>query len=473
MKRKPRLVFLPLILFPLVAMLVFQISPVTNSVREEIAASLQALEDGQPRIAAVAAEKAAKQVPWRGDLWASAGRYALASNDAGRALKDFEQAQKRGNLDSQSLVEMGDAYWALNQKEEAVQAWQQAVEQGYIRADLYNRLATAYEEQGNLEAARTAWQRSVDLNPKAADARYRLGLLTAINDPEAGLTFLLQAARDDPALSVKVRSLQTDINAGLLEGNPAYTLVTTGRGLGQIGEWQLAAAAFETATQQSPAYADAWAYYGAALEQTGTDGLPALEKAVTLDAKSVSAQALMAVYWQNHKDYDKALVYLQALAEQQPENSTWQIEIGRTVAEQGEISSALPYFEQAVTLDPKSVTPRQALITFCLQYDFMVSTKALPAVRELVSQEPHDATSLDLGGQVYFALGDTSTARRFIQRALEEEPNFYLAHLHLGVVLLAEGDRKGAYSHLMMAADPGADEAVRTAALRVIQQQYR
>lgn len=473
MKRKPRLVFLPLILFPLVAVLVFQISPVSNGMRQDLASSLQALADGQPRIAAVAAENAAKQVPWRGDLWASAGSYALVSNDAGRALKDFEQAQLRGNLDSPALVEMGDAYRVLNQTEEAVQAWQQAIEGGYIRAEVYNRLATAYEEQGNLEAARTAWQRSVDLNPKGADARYRLGLLTAVNDPAAGLTLLLQAARDDSALDEKVRSLQTDINAGLLEGNPAYALVMTGRGLGQIGEWKLAAAAFEAATQQSPEYADAWAYYGTALEQTGSNGLPALEKGVALDAKSVSAQALMAVYWQNHKAYDKALVYLQALAEQQPENSTWQIEIGRTVADQGKISAALPYFEQAVELDPKSVTPQQALITFCLQYDFMISEKALPAVRELVIQEPKDATSLDLAGQVYFALGDTSTARRFIQRALEEEPNFFLAHLHLGVVLLAEGDRKGAYSHLAMAAVPSADEAVRSAAQRMIQQYYR
>lgn len=472
MKRTLRPVLIPIILLPLVAALVFELSPVSVSAARGIQHSIQAIKDGQPRIAALAAENVANQLPWRGDLWAAAGRYALAADDAERALRDFGEAQRRGNLDVQSLVEMGDAYRSIGKPEDAIRTWEQAIDLGFNNADVYKRLAEVYEAEGKLDAARIAWQRSLDLDSSDTHARYRLGLVTSVTDPKSALKILLQVSRDDPELVENVRTLQMSINRGLLEKSPVYAMVMTGRGLGQIGEWQLAAAAFKATTQLSPDYADAWAYYGAALDRMGMDGLKALEKAIALDPQSISAQAMLAVYWQQHKDYDQALKYLHALETQQPKNPTWQMEIGRTVAEQGKISNALPYFEQAVELDPNSLTPRQALITFCLQYDFMVSETALPATRELVSLDAKNPVSLDLAGQVFFVLGDSSTARRFFERALEEEPEFYLAHLHLGTLLLALGDRDAAYNHLGRATDPSADEAVRQAALRLIQQHF-
>ena len=52
-----------------------------------------------------------------------------------------------------------------------------------------------------------------------------------------------------------------------------------------------------------------------------------------------------------------------------------------------------------------------------------------------------------------YALGDMAEAERFYLRALQANPDYALAHLHLGQVYLQEHQFQLAYQHLRKALD--------------------
>jgi Tfp pilus assembly protein PilF len=59
---------------------------------------------------------------------------------------------------------------------------------------------------------------------------------------------------------------------------------------------------------------------------------------------------------------------------------------------------------------------------------------------------------MDLMGQVLVHLGDLASAERFIVKALQADPTYAAAHLHLGLVYLLQGDPQAARRSLETAA---------------------
>ena len=84
-------------------------------------------------------------------------------------------------------------------------------------------------------------------------------------------------------------------------------MVTMGRALGLVNEWDLSLAAFEKAIALDAENAEAWAWLGEAKQhiiytQTGETvskgvGLEELGHALTLDPSSVVVRALRGLYW--------------------------------------------------------------------------------------------------------------------------------------------------------------------------------
>jgi Flp pilus assembly protein TadD len=63
--------------------------------------------------------------------------------------------------------------------------------------------------------------------------------------------------------------------------------------------------------------------------------------------------------------------------------------------------------------------------------------------------------------QVFIRQGDLVNAERFLRRLLEANPDFALAHLHLGLLYLLRGDRAAALQELnrTISLDSGSPEA--------------
>ncbi len=149
---------------------------------------------------------------------------------------------------------------------------------------------------------------------------------------------------------------------------------------------------------------------------------------------------------------------MQAVAAAEPGQAAWQIELGTTLADMGEINQALAYFQHAVELEPGSAPYWEILAQFCITNSLNLRTLGLPAARQAVLLAPRDPAALATMGWSMYALGDMQEAERFYLRALQANPDYALAHLHLGQVYLQENQYQLAYQHLRKALDLSANQ---------------
>jgi tetratricopeptide (TPR) repeat protein len=239
-----------------------------------------------------------------------------------------------------------------------------------------------------------------------------------------------------------------------------------------LDEWPLAEEAFNRAVQADPAYAEAWAFLGEARQQNGGDGRPALQHAADLSPDSLIVQALQALSWRRQGRLDLALVNLHAIADRDVQNAIWQAELGNTLAQMGDLPTALAYFQKAVEVEPQNPVYWRMLASFCLHYDISLADTGLDAARQAVALAPEDPQSLDVLAQVMVALNDLVSARRLLERALSARPDDPQANLHLGLVLLAQGEREAAFQALMTAVRAGGDQPAAVQAKQALAENF-
>ena len=221
---------------------------------------------------------------------------------------------------------------------------------------------------------------------------------------------------------------------------PAYTSVVVGRQLGDWGEWNQAAIAFQQAISLRPAYADAWAFLGEAkqqitLQETGHNsdvGQSELEHAIQLDASSILANTLMGIYWERQGDYSQASQYLQAAISLSPKDPYLFSELGNILSKAGDLPAAQSAYEAAIKLTPQDPLFYRQLAQYAMDNQIQIHQLALPAARQAIMLDPHDAISLDVMAQVMLMLLDYPSAVRFSTSAVQSDPTYAPAYLHLG-----------------------------------------
>ena len=363
-------------------------------------------------------------------------------------------------------VRIGDVAEKDGDLQTSVRALTMAVETGGAPAEVYKRLVHFYLELGDDRSAIAALRPLSGARPADAQLHFYLGLLKAVTEPDSALADLSLAAEIDPSLGDFVRSFRRSIKTARLAEDPAFSLVTAGRSLASIDEWELASQAFRNASALRPDYAEAWAFLGESRQHLGENGLPDLKKALALDPDSISANILLGLYWERQERFDLALVYVHQAADLDPDNPDFQAELGQVLASLGDLSTAFEYYRKATELAPQDPEYYRQLAGFCIHYEHMAREIGLPAARQAVLIDPKDPASLDLMAQVLAYLGDPLSALRFSERALAADPSYAPAHLHLGVVYIFLKERTLAREQLDLArtlapGSPTADQARR------------
>jgi tetratricopeptide (TPR) repeat protein len=425
-------------------------------------------------------------MPWRVDLWESAGVQALQAGNPQAAVEYLERAQataaRLGRPTTQALslegmLALGDAYQQTGNLAAALRQWKTVAALGGLPGEqaVANalKIAQGYLSLGDYPTAIGFWRFLADRQPDDAQTQYQLGLLLATQDPEAALVVLEKAASLDDKLAEPVSSLRRAVISARFAENRAYTLLVTGRALAALDRWGLAAEAFRQSTQERPDYAEAWAYWGEALQHpdtsdtasstpsTKSDGLAELQQAVALDPQSLAAQTFLSLYWVRQGRYDQALETTRRALQLSPGNSILTAELAAILAASGDLDGAFQTYQQAAALSPYDPLYLRLQVQFSLQYDYRLTEVALPLARKLVIQDPKDPASLDLMAQVFIRQGDLVNAERFLRRSLAASPDYAPAHLHLGLLYLLQDDQAAAVQELKrtIALAPGSPEA--------------
>lgn len=397
-------------------------------------------------------------MPWRGDLWELAGKQALAAGQANQAIDLLQRAEALGQLSPEGQSALGDAYARSGEMELAVRYWELALSSGVSSPDIHTHLMNAYHQLGDLEQEIEHRIALLELRPGDAQLAYRLGLALAAVSPQASLAYLRMAQDLDPELVEEVSPLQREISTARRVADLSYTYLVSGRALGHLQEWELAVEALERAVGLRPDYAEAWAYLGEARQHLGGDGLPELQRAYEIDPGSLAVNTFLALYWQRNKQYELALHYLENALAVDPNNPALHSEMARTYALTGDLRAAQELYEQAIELAPRDPRSWRALAEFTIAHQVQLRETGLPAASQAVALDPDDPASLDVLGQVQFLLGDKEKARSFLQQAIDADPAYAPAHLHLALVHLEAGETTLAYQQLEVArslASPG------------------
>ena len=347
---------LPLVLLPLLS-----IAPRPHGLTRALLGVRQADESHAPGRAAADLARVVEHQPWRAELLEQAGIYALQGGETQAAIEYFERGKEQKALSPAGHLALGDAYLQIDDMDGALGSWDAAAQGGADPVEIFSRTLEVHLSQDDYPAVVADLRELAVLRPADVQLRYMLGLHLAAQQPQEALAHLAQAADLNPALKPQVDILVEGIRAAQIGDDPAYTLLEAGRALASIGEWELAAEAFQGTVEQNPDFAEAWAYLGEArqhLDPSGDGslsdlGLAELEKGLALDPDSLVANTLMVLYRQRNGQLEQALDVLERITQSYPDNPALQAELGNALAQTGDLGAAMDAFHAAVELSPR------------------------------------------------------------------------------------------------------------------------
>lgn len=451
MKRRTDLVGWIGVLVVLTLVPLLGLAPGAHAPRHALWQAQRARQAGRLLQAARALSQAAALLPERPGLWEEAGILATQGADYALAFACFENASQAlpGGLTPAGLLALGQVYAQLGDPDSARLTWERLVAldpKGAPYADLYRLQRRA----GALDAAQASLEQLVERQPADAQVWYDLALLQASRDPASALPALARAGQLDAGLVESVESIRQSIRSAQAE-ELAYQLLNTGRALADLGAWDLAAAAFQRATELRPDFVQAWAYLGEARQQNPPAGLEnpgyaELEHALTLDPDSLPVHLFLALYWRRQGNFDLALQAQARALALDADNPILLQGLGELQAASGDLEAAQNSYTQGTRLAPDDPATWRALADFSLRYDYHLQEVALPAARQALVLAPKNVENLDMMGQILTRLNDLQNARRFLEKATLDEVRYAPAHLHLGYVYWLLGEADAAYN---------------------------
>jgi tetratricopeptide (TPR) repeat protein len=458
---------------PLILLVLLRVSPSSSPVERDMRTSAGADSSLQGVSESIAAlRRVVDREPWRSSLWEQIGRLEMSAGRSEEAIAALKQAQSRDALSPDGLFLLGEA--SMQQKDEAAAetAWKQMLDLYGPAPRVYERLALLQREQADFKAVVETLRAWKATDPQNARPAYMLGLHLMAVEPDAALPLLLEAAQRDTAYTARVQTLRRGLTQASNAEQPAYGWLMIGRALGSIEQWDLAYEAFMQSVTVSPQYGEAWAFLGEAESHLGRGGRESLERARELSPESTLVNALYSLFLRRSGKPQDALAYLQEVAAREPQEAIWQVEMGNTLVQTGDLLSAHLAYEKAVEIAPKESFYWQALAQFSVQYSFDVRGVGLPAARQAVLLAPNDPAALDAMGWVMANLDDGASAERFLQQALQNDAMYAPASLHLGQVYLKQRNAREAYFYLKLAADLDESGPLGETARRLIQRYF-
>ena len=91
-------------------------------------------------------------------------------------------------------------------------------------------------------------------------------------------------------------------------------------------------------------------------------------------------------------------------------------ELGNIFSKAGDLPAAQAAYESAIQLSPQDPLFYCLLAQFALDNQIQIHALALPAARQAILLDPHNANSLDVMAQVMFMLEDYHSAERYVIR---------------------------------------------------------
>ncbi|MGD8968683.1 MAG: tetratricopeptide repeat protein [Anaerolineae bacterium] len=350
----------------------------------------------------------------------------------GAPLVDVERLRVTAHLArAETAVTVRPAHWELVGHHAR---WLLTLDPG--DQDARHVLARAYLGVRAWEAARSVYEVLLDRDPSDTLARQQLGGLL-LGDDTLAHRHLYAAGTE---LSGRLLAAFQEAHA---TGDPAYVNTVVGRVLVEHDEWPLAARQLDRALSHNPAYGDAHAYLGHALDRMGypEEARSHLRRAVAAMPQSVIAHTFLGLHYDRLGDTAAARTQYEMAYDLAPQNPAICVEIGQTWSAEGRYVAAEIWLREAVSLSPNDPGLWEILARFYLDHNIASQDRAVEAAETLLALAPDAAAAHDLRAWAALQVGDYETAEEHLRRSMELDSQLASAHYHLGLLRSGQGRR--------------------------------
>jgi tetratricopeptide (TPR) repeat protein len=391
--------------------------------------------------------------PWRHNLLEQAGAFALSQNNPQQAIALLAQARQKNSLTTAGRLALAEAYWQNRQIEDALREWETLRAENQLQdPQLLQRMARHYHQNAEFTREAEILQTGLALMPNWVDFLWQFGLLKMAESPLEAIPIFEQIRTLDAQTGYPLTDLLRSLDRASLNDSPAYHLTLSAQSLAALGEWNLARLGLERATTSDPSYAPAWALLAEARQQTRhPEALEALQRALSLNPEEASTHAYLGLYWQRQNQPENATQAFQRAVELEPTNPYWLISLSETSFASGQLTAAYAYAAQSTRIAPQNADTWRALAIFCLKTEACLKQDGLSAALKARQQTPNDWRSAHLLGQVFMTLGEDSSARALLKRAIQLAPQEAAPRYHLGLLHLRRSETDLARENLQAA----------------------
>jgi len=270
-----------------------------------------------------------------------------------------------------------------------------------IRKQKYLESGDRYFDKGKYHEAAIQYSNAVQLDPRFAQAHYKLGeTYLKLDDGTHAFQELSRSvdlAPDNYQAHIDLANLLVGVSRSA-DGsiNPDY-LKQARTHLDLLREKQ----------PQNPAVFQAWADYYAAQGNLGT-AMQEMQKAIAADPSRSESYLDMALLQLRSNLLDQAEVNFKKAAELDPKATNAQLALGGFYQSRNRLPEAEQQFKRAIELAPKDPAPREALVRLYMTQGRKTDAESL--LKQAKSDLPNNSEGYRMLGDFYYASGDLDKA---------------------------------------------------------------
>ncbi|MGB9513837.1 MAG: tetratricopeptide repeat protein, partial [Candidatus Acidiferrum sp.] len=172
-----------------------------------------------------------------------------------------------------------------------------------------------------------------------------------------------------------------------------------------------------------------------------------LERAIQVDPKNALAYLRLGGIYQNQGQTDAALAQYQKALALQPKSAALIALLGNVYLQKNDLATARKYFAQALEADP-NFPVANANLAWVDAEEGKDLDNALALAQKAKYESPDLPAITDILGWVMYKRGSYSGAIPFFQDCIRKTPDSAQFHYHLGLALLAAGQKDAGRAQL-------------------------
>lgn len=346
------------------------------------------------------------------------------------------------------------AYFEKGQYHEATIEYRNVAQLDPRDADAHYRLALCYLKLGglpNLYQAFNELTRTVELDKANQDARLKLGELYLLgHEPtkaqEHANSVLIATPDNTDALILRGQSLiaERQFKEGIVDLKKAIdlnpkkvpTYIILARVYSTLKDRVAAEASLNQALLVNPRSLETLLAFADLHDLTGQPerAEARYKEALDIDPDNEAVYLKLASYYQRHTKVAEAEATLERLATRKPHADAPQIYLGDYYTVNGQLDNALTSYRRAAEMNPSSTTARDKLIAHYL--DTGKNTEAETLVASILEKDKKDFLGRFFDSRIKLGRSKTDEAITVLQGLLKDNPQFPGAHYFLGIAYM-------------------------------------